>query len=103
MGLWREMEGDRKDTGGGVALEKAHFTDEETKAQIGNTDLALPFCKTCPFPSETLSASKQFSCRMKVQNHGVGLGVREGKSVSSLPKKVRASARSEGKDCSKHT
>lgn len=37
----------------GVALEKVHFTNEKTKVPIGNIDLALPFCKTCPFPSET--------------------------------------------------
>lgn len=31
------MEGDRKDTGGAVTLAKAYFTNEETKAQMGNT------------------------------------------------------------------
>lgn len=34
-GLWREMEGGGK-TRSGVALANTHFTDEETKAQVGN-------------------------------------------------------------------
>lgn len=36
-GLWREMEDSGKDTGCGVALPKARFTNEETKVQVGNS------------------------------------------------------------------
>lgn len=35
------MEEGGKDTGGGVTLAKAHFTDEEIKAQLGNTRSGL--------------------------------------------------------------
>lgn len=62
-GKWRVV----GKTLGGVTFAKAHFTDEETKAQIGNTSLALPDLvvtwgyiyvkrQTCLFLLETLSA-----------------------------------------------
>lgn len=74
----------QKDTGAGVALAKAHFTDKETKAQLGDTRSGLSFLQNLPFflwrhgvPGE------QFSRRTEIrpcgcEDAGSSQGRREG-------------------------